>query len=122
MIALEKSWGLAALFLIAACATPDEMRTRTPDAEASSASPAKEVATCIVDRWENLGPWIGTPGVSIRETRSGYAVAWRNMMTGHTGMLADVGDLPTGSRTRYFVNKAPGLGAFLDAVKACQQQ
>lgn len=105
---------------LSGCATPAEMRQRTPDLELKSTFPSKEVSTCIADRWENLS-WVGgTIPINMRPIEGGYTVSWRNEAWGHTSLLVDVKDIPEGSFTRYFKNAVLGEGTFDEAVKNCQ--
>jgi hypothetical protein len=102
------------------CATPADLRTKTPSLELTSSRPAKPVAICIVERWENFGILGTTIPVNMRPTTDGYTVSWRNEAWGHTGLLADVSDVLNGSTTRYFKNLVLSEGSFDNAVKECQ--
>lgn len=110
----------AATILLLGCATPADLRTRAPALELTSSRPAKPVAICIADRWENLGIFGGTIPVNMRPTTNGYTVSWRNEAWGHTGLLADINDVEAGSTTRYFKNAVLGEKSFDNAVVECQ--
>jgi len=106
------------------CATPVDMRTKTPSLDISSSRPAKSVAICIADRWENatiMGMGAGFP-TNMRPTQDGYTVSAsvHNNFETWTGFLADINDIPSGSTTRYFKNGVLGEGNFDNAVKECQ--
>ena len=120
MIIKSNLFIVVATAYLCGCATPADMRTRVPSLELTSNHPAKPVAICISDRWENLGVFGGTIPVNMRPTSDGYTVSWRNEAWGHTGLLVDVNDTSTGSITRYFKNVVLGEGSFDNAVKECQ--
>ena len=111
---------LAGLVGLAGCATPSAMRSSTAAIDMTSKRPAKDVAICVADRWENVGLLGTTTAVSMRPTRTGYTVAFRNEQTGHTQLLTDVDETAEGSRTRYFKNFVLGEGGFDKAVQECQ--
>ena len=107
------------------CATPVDIRTRTPSLELTSSRPAKPVAICIADRWENSNIWgklqDGLP-INMRPTPDGYTVlaSVRTAFETYPGFLADINDTPSGSTTRYFENAVLGAGSLEKAVKECQ--
>ncbi|HUW75846.1 MAG TPA: hypothetical protein VMV70_04135 [Gallionella sp.] len=114
---------VATLWLLG-CATPVDMRARTPSLDLTSSLSAKTVAICIADRWENakiIGMSAGFP-INMRQTPDGYTVSAsvHNAFETWTGLLADINDNPSGSTTRYFVNGVLGEGSFENAVKECQ--
>ena len=78
---------------------------------------SKVVTMCIVDKWEN-GSMFGARPVSMRASSTG------NVLTIYNGdavsFLADIDDINTGSRTRYFEGNVIGVSVFRDAVMACQ--
>lgn len=109
-----------AAMLLVGCATPVEMRARAPALNLISSRPAKAVAICIADRWENSSVLGNTIPINMRPTANGYTVSWRHEGWGHTGLLADVDDAAVGSTTRYFKNAVLGEEIFDNAVKECQ--
>lgn len=110
---------VGASMVVAACASPSQLRANLPAAEYRSIKSAKSVALCIVDRWENSG-FGGAPSVTFRPTEKGYSVAVRNEDFGSTQLLADVHESETGSVTQYFKGAVLGEGAFDEAVQVCQ--
>lgn len=103
---------------LSACATPAEMRQRSPEMELKSTLTSKSVSICIADRWESA--CAGTTPINMRPIEGGYTVSWRNEVYGHTGMLVDVKDTLDGSLTRYFKNMVIGEGTFDQIVIDCQ--
>lgn len=59
---------------ILGCATPRELRQRTPEFVISSKLDARRVAACISEKWENALPLLGTQPVNLKLTKNGYAV------------------------------------------------
>lgn len=110
----------AVTILLLGCATPADLRTHAPALELTSSRPAKPVAICITDRWENLGIFGGTIPINMRPITNGYTVSWRNEAWGHTGLLADINDVADGSKTHYFKNAVLGEQSFDKAVIECQ--
>lgn len=100
------------------CASPEEVRKRTPDFVVTSVKASKTVAVCIADKWEN-GAVIGTINVNMRPTIDGYTMSLING-SGGVGLLVDVTDHNNGSETRYFTAGVIGSGRFEAAVKQCQ--
>jgi hypothetical protein len=95
------------------------MRTKGPALEVKSIHPAKQVAACIANRWENSGVFGTTVPVTMRQAEEGYTVSSYNASWGKTDLLADVNDVAGGSITRYYKS----IGAterFENAVKECQ--
>jgi hypothetical protein len=113
---------LLAAVLVAGCATPADMRARKPDFEAHSNRSAKEIAICVADRWENSGPFGGSIPVTLRPTETGFTVSWRNEVLGHTGMLVDIDEVSSGTRTRFFKSAVLGEEKYLVAVQECQSR
>ena len=95
------------------------MRQRKPFIETTSARQSRDVALCITKRWENSG-YGGTPTVTFRPSETGYVVAVRNEWQGITQLLADIDDMTSGSRTRYFKGAVLAEGAFDKAIAECQ--
>ncbi|NEX60109.1 hypothetical protein [Noviherbaspirillum galbum] len=114
--------GNASIFAaaISGCSTPGALRNTTPDIVANSIKSAKTVAICITDRWENGAGYLGTTvPVSMRETEKGYTVMWLNGMGG-AGMLADIDNTASGSRTLYYRGGVIGSGTFEASLRECQ--
>lgn len=107
--------------LLAGCATPNAMRKDQPSAAFQSKRPAKDVAICIAERWENSGSLGVTVPVRLRPTQTGHLVSVRNDAWGHTALMADVDDVGTGSQTRYYKRLVLGEGTFDKIVADCQK-
>ena len=102
------------------CATPTELRQRTPEFVISSKLDARRVAACISEKWENALPLLGTQPVNLKLTKNGYAVAHGIEETIH---LADISDTTGGgSVTTYYKNRSGLIEFFNPAVKACQSE
>lgn len=104
--------------LLVGCATPAELRQQTPALDLKSMKSSKTVAVCISDKWEGMGAFGGAITVTMRITKSGYVVSLP--INGQTGMLVDVDDVGTGSRTRYYKGLVLAEGSFVEAIKSCQ--
>lgn len=111
---------LSTACLFFGCATPAEMRTKTPVLEVQSKLSPKDVATCIADKWENSGFLGLTVPVHMRQTGTGYAVSIRDAFN-TTSLLADVEGSSSDSNTKVFRTLSFGGSDFIDAVKGCQQ-
>ena len=107
--------------LIAACATPSEMRAQKPALVQQSTEGAKTVAVCIANAWENSGFAGSTPAVNMRPTTTGYTVSLLDVGFGRTQLLADIDESLKGSTTRYFKHLIIGEAAFDAAVVSCQK-
>jgi hypothetical protein len=111
---------VACALLATACAGPDGMRSRTPDASLASSRPARTVASCIANAWENSSP-LGTPNVRMRISERGFMVAVHNPMLGFDHVMVDVEEVADGSSvTRYFKQAPNPWPQFDDAVDRCQ--
>ena len=106
-----------AIFLTG-CSSPGDIRSTSPNLDLVSQKSSKTVAICIADKWENGGLFATVP-VNMRPTTSGYTMSWLNGMGG-VGLLVDVDDLGTGSKTQYFQGGVIGAGRFEVAVLNCQ--
>src|SRR3989338_9553476 len=106
------------------CATPADIRARSPSLELTSSRPAKDVAMCISDRWENSdiwGKWQAGIPINMRQTQDGYTIL-ASVMTAfaiYPGFLVDINDTPSGSSMRYFENAVAGASSLRNAVKEC---
>jgi hypothetical protein len=102
--------------LLLGCSTPGQMRQHVPDLELKSNRPAKDVAVCIADKWENgsaLSFFGGTYPISMRMTNDGYIVS----ITTYPTLFVDVNDAPNGSLIKFFRDSvSPG---FESDVKKC---
>lgn len=102
---------------ITACATPTDLRTRTPDLDLVSSKSAKHVAVCIAETWEGNSP-LGTTPVTMRESMSGYVV--HMICLTNTCLLADVLATPEGSRTVMYANAPARTGSYMEHARSCQ--
>ena len=109
---------IIAALIVSGCSSPGALRSSGPDLNLTSNKPAKVVAPCIADGWENSGVFGNVP-ISMRPTQMGYSVSWING-AGGVGMLADIGEEGTGSRTKYYRGAVLGSSGFEAAVKNCQ--
>jgi hypothetical protein len=98
--------------LLVSCATPESLRTQKPDLSLTSVKSAKEVATCIADKWENDGI-----NATMRETMVGYTIKF--VYEEILYFMADVSNSDSGSNTNFYV----GFVAYQskkDIVRDCQ--
>lgn len=110
---------MTGLMLVCACSSlysPDDLRKTPPLVTYVSPKPAKDVALCIVAKWENLGAM-----AAMRPAETGFQVMTRNQVHGHVQMLADIYESSGGSETRYFKGHVFGEEAFDRALSECQQ-
>lgn len=88
--------------LLAACATPNEIRASAPTLEVDGVLPPARVYACFVEKYEGLGMglWIS----SVPRADGGVSV--RYGLRNHPRILyiADVSPTPTGSRTVMYEN------------------
>lgn len=111
--------GASVIFLIG-CASPADLRQRKPTIELESNQPAKKVAICIADRWENSGIFGSSVPSNMRPTPEGYTLSCRDEFIGRTMLLVDVNDTSSGSITKYYKSAVLGAGSFDKAVQDCQ--
>jgi hypothetical protein len=98
---------------IIGCANPNQMRQRAPDLELKSERPAKSLAICIADKWENGSSIGGTYPITIRPLENGFTVS----ITTYPTLFADVIEMPTGSVVKFFRDAvSPG---FEDDIVKC---
>lgn len=104
--------------LLIGCATPAEIRARTPHLEAKTPKTARDLVICVADKWESLG-MAGTVTVNVRPIQGGYSVSWNNQNTSHTGLLIDAVEGVGGTTVRYFKQMVLGEENFDAAVNTC---
>lgn len=106
--------------LVSACASPNDLRSAGPALQFKSPHEARDVAACIADQWTHGFPF-GTSDVNVKPLRKGYSVALGN--DGHTGLLADIEDSPSGgSTTRLYKFSSLSIKRYDDAVTNCQNE
>ena len=108
---------------LAGCASPSAVRQKTPAVDVSSAQPAKKVAGCIADQWEEGNH---KPPMTSRPTTNGYALmgeADLGLYGKDTAFIIDIDDTPAGSRTVFYSNIAleRGLELVGGIVRDCQK-
>jgi hypothetical protein len=118
-----RTFVVAAVLLVGACATPGDVRMKAPAFEGSSSKDAKSVAGCIADRWESGGH---QPNINARPTASGYSLTAASDLGIYgkdTSFVIDVQDTPTGSTTRFYSNIALSSGTNLvtGIARECQK-
>lgn len=114
--------------LMAACATPDEIRKRPKALSLSLTSDktSKQVAICISDKWESTSSF-GSGGplpINTSMKNDGYTIiaTARNLLQTWPELIVDVRDssIGPGSTTKYYKGGLPGYGPFDEVVKQCQ--
>lgn len=114
------SFVTAALILVG-CATPAELRSRTPVFAQKSNRPPAPVAGCIVDQIEAATRWAG---ISTRPTATGFSIRKDGFATGmgmDTAFIIDVTQEDRGSQVRYFSNLAlrSDDGRVVEFIRRC---
>ncbi len=124
---------IAVLSISACSTTPDEMRASEPDQVFSSHKDAREVSSCVANKW---AAWVNKFNdwgvVKSTETTDGYSVSALKygpdpdngtaIKPTAINYLADVENKSTGSETRLYQYLSLNLGdnPFFAAVAACQ--
>jgi hypothetical protein len=120
MILIPKLTSVLVVVLLVACATPAEMRTKNPALVIDSALPAKTVAICIANKWEESGFLGLTMPVRMRPTSTGYTISITDAYN-RTSFVADVDSNQSMTTTRLYRAMDFGGGDIIDAVKNCQK-
>ena len=71
-----------ALLVLSACATPGQLRQRTPDFDQVSSVPAERLAGCVGDKLEASDLSSSTTRFSTRPTTNGFSVEATSTMGG----------------------------------------
>lgn len=107
----------AALFVLVACATPQEARDKGAAATYSSAKSAKVVSGCVAAAWESV--YGLTNPVNVRPTQDGYSLLISHI--GNTMVVLDISDTPEGDSTsKYYKGNVFLEGKWDQAVRSCQ--
>ncbi len=109
--------------LLAACASPGDVRMKGAAFEGSSSRNAKAVAGCIADRWKAGGH---RSRIAARRTATGYSLTAATDLDIYgkgTNFVINVEDTKDGSTTRFFSNIALSSGTALvaDIARDCQK-
>ena len=109
----------AAALLVGCTTSPMDAKSKGPTLELQSSKPAKTVATCIAEKWEDL---YRVGSLNVRPTQNGYSVIQQDQFMGGKDIpfLADVEERGTGSATTYY-NNAISARKMDQAVVACQK-
>ena len=120
---------LLSLFIaigLSGCATPSDLRKKTPSLDMTSKRTAKEVALCIAEKWENTKPFmsLSSPPVNTNIRSNGYSIIVTNiaLASSNAVALADVTEIEMASATRYYKlwGSGSGYGDYDQAVIECQ--
>ena len=121
VLLLPFSAALVAIVLSGCAKKPDELRQEPPEIKFMSLKSSKEMAECIVDKWQHV-PFTGA--LVSRTTPKGYTIIqYANGGVGaDPAFISDINDMPTGTETIFhtyypFENSASN---FQDSVKQCQ--
>lgn len=119
-----KFW-VASAFLLAGCATTNDLRNNPPDLDLTSVKKAKDVGVCIADRLETMSSLMDT--MSARQTSNGYSVVVTQNMPGgvfgsgkDTIIVVDITDTKSGSHTLFFNHFLAGGQNFFEIMRDCQ--
>ncbi len=79
---------IIALFTLAACASPQELRQKIPDLDQMTSVPAERLAGCIGDKFE---AYKGDPNIRYhtRPTTNGFSIAGESQTSGIYGQGTD---------------------------------
>ena len=98
------------VLLLAACATSNELRTRTPLFDQVTNKPSERLAGCVADQLEG---WTRGRDISTRPTSNGYSIR-RDGNIGiigiDTAFVIDIIKLDDKSRIQFFSNLAFNAG------------
>lgn len=97
----------AVIPMLYACATPNQTRSKGSSLIEHSKNPAKQVAICISDGWENAPAFsrAGTVNTSIKP--DGYTISvttFALFIGNHVSLFVDVKDTGNGSEIHYYNN------------------
>lgn len=111
----------AGAFLLSACASASDLRTRAPIASWNSTKPAQAVADCVRDSWQKQ--WIGLDanGASLQSIDARITVI--STPGGTPFEVADIEATNTGSKIAIYAQEALDLGGRrskrIDAAYKC---
>lgn len=108
---------------LAGCATPADRRKQPPNIETSSKKSAKEVASCITEKWENVTSFGSGKPINTNIKLNGYSIMITETAPAgntNTWALVDVIENQLESTTKYYRMGGPGFGDYDQAVKDCQ--
>lgn len=111
------------LLVLSACASPGDLRQRTPEIDQMSATPAERLAGCIGDKLE-AAPNAGTR-FSTRPTANGYSIAGEQAIYGLYGagsdtiVLIDVTKQNDQSHVQIWSHNLIGVSPFVAVAKTC---
>ncbi|WP_154219935.1 hypothetical protein [Pseudomonas syringae] len=86
--------------LLAGCANISDTRNTHPVLSISSKKPAKDVAQCIRDGWQNVSVWGAGIGGTLQESSGSYTVIAPDAQT--PWHLVDISPSPKGSTIKYY--------------------
>lgn len=109
---------VALTLVLAACATPNDLRKTTPDLKVESDRDAKSIAMCIANGWENTRAIGGASPVTLRETPKGYMV-YILCAGSNACLLADVKSLSAQRSMVIVYSQALLTTRFIDLAKEC---
>lgn len=105
------------------CATPADRRKQPPNIETSSKKSAKEVASCITEKWENVTSFGSGKPINTNIKLNGYSIMITETAAAgntNTWALVDVLENQSESTTKYYRDRGPGFGDYDKAVTDCQ--
>ena len=118
---LPFSAALVAIVLIGCATKPDELRQKSPDIKFVSLKSSKQIAECIVDKWQHV-PFTGA--LTSRTTPKVYTII-QNANGGigaDPAFVSDIYDTPTGTEIIFYTYHPFENSAsyYQDSVKECQ--
>ena len=114
-----------AIVLIGCATKPKELQQKPPEIKFVSLKSSKQIAECIVDKWQ-YAPFssVFTGMLISRTTPKGYTVIQNanGGLAADPEFISDINDIPTGTET-IFITYHPfenSASYFQDSVKECQ--
>ncbi|MBP8235741.1 MAG: hypothetical protein KAY22_25940 [Rhizorhabdus sp.] len=108
---------LAPLLLAAGCVTSNDMRSRAPELDATSARSAKDIAGCLGTEWA------GKTMMPVTSVPAGDGYAFSSSSNGNVNILVDVIDEGEQRRVKvYFIKAIVSLipeGDHLKLIRGC---
>lgn len=96
------------LIALTGCATPNEVRSKGAALTVNSEKNAKDVTTCVADKWENapfFSRFTGTVNTSIAKTGYSITAYGKNAFGSWPVLIAQVEESTSGCEISYFTTK-----------------
>jgi hypothetical protein len=123
VLLLPFSTALVAIALIGCATKPNELRQKPPEIRFVSLKSSKQVAECILDKWQYT-PSRNTGALTSRTTPKGYTII-QNANGGvgaDPAFISEINDIATGTETIFYTYHPfeNSSSYYQDSVKECQ--